>query len=458
MKELSAKIIKDLNSKYPLEKQKKLTHEILFDITSMCNLNCTNCSVFCGLREPYFITIEEFEQQLKKMATILPLNFVSFCGGEPTLHPQFIDLCKKFFEIEPQGHLQIITNGTLLNKIADKDLEYLSKFDIIFAITLYPKLEYIKILQDFEKKCKQYNIQIDGHGIRPYFGKYDYNVSGTNDPEDFYYLCEKSKIEHSFVIFKNRIYNCCIAPDYNCIGLPKEEQDSIPLNKLNDIEQLLIFGNHSYTSCKYCTANRTIGQPLHFWHQQKDVPSEYFSSLIDLYLNNYNLYYKLQHTFGEIPECLQNDYFLNWENKEEHAICDPVSHFKKRFFDGQLDILIPFDKSGNIINMQQQLLNQKDIEKCNLYFIGINAGSQVEFSVYSTFIPLNDRIISIWYLKANSFEQALQVFYDNSFINKKLILSNYKLLYNNNLFNDTINNVNNLQLTKQQLGEYLNEK
>ena len=241
MKELSAKIIKDLNSKYPLEKQKKLTHEILFDITSMCNLNCTNCSVFCGLREPYFITIEEFEQQLKKMATILPLNFVSFCGGEPTLHPQFIDLCKKFFEIEPQGHLQIITNGTLLNKIADKDLEYLSKFDIIFAITLYPKLEYIKILQDFEKKCKQYNIQIDGHGIRPYFGKYDYNVSGTNDPEDFYYLCEKSKIEHSFVIFKNRIYNCCIAPDYNCIGLPKEEQDSIPLNKLKAPSQVGAF-------------------------------------------------------------------------------------------------------------------------------------------------------------------------------------------------------------------------
>ena len=58
MKELSAKIIKDLNSKYPLEKQKKLTHEILFDIISMCNLNCTNCSVFCDLRDLYFITNE----------------------------------------------------------------------------------------------------------------------------------------------------------------------------------------------------------------------------------------------------------------------------------------------------------------------------------------------------------------------------------------------------------------
>ena len=83
-------------------------------------------------------------------------------------------------------------------------------------------------------------------------------VNNENILRDFYYLCEKSKIEHSFVIFKNRIYNCCIAPDYNCIGLPKEEQDSIPLNKLNDIEQLLIFGNHSYTSCKYCTDRKSV--------------------------------------------------------------------------------------------------------------------------------------------------------------------------------------------------------
>jgi hypothetical protein len=124
---------------------------------------------------------------------------------------------------------------------------------------LYPKLEYINKVQIFEQKCKQYNLEFECKGIRPYFGKYDYNASGTNDPDDFYYLCEKSNVSHSFVIFKDRIYNCCIAPDYNAINLPKDEKDSIALTDLKSYEELLVFGNHSYTSCKYCTACDTIG-------------------------------------------------------------------------------------------------------------------------------------------------------------------------------------------------------
>ena len=57
----AVEILPTINKKYDINKQKKLSHEFLFDITSVCNLNCTNCSVFCGLREPYFITVEEFK-------------------------------------------------------------------------------------------------------------------------------------------------------------------------------------------------------------------------------------------------------------------------------------------------------------------------------------------------------------------------------------------------------------
>ena len=103
---LEAKIIKDLTLKFNnLEEQKEHTHEFLFDITSVCNLNCTNCSVFCGLREPWFISIEEFREQLSYLRSIVPVSFVSFCGGEPTLHPQFMDLCKELFTQIPDCFL-----------------------------------------------------------------------------------------------------------------------------------------------------------------------------------------------------------------------------------------------------------------------------------------------------------------------------------------------------------------
>jgi hypothetical protein len=139
---------------------------------------------------------------------------------------------------------------------------------VSFAITLYPKIQYINKVKAFEEKCKKFypNIEIAIKGIRPYFGKYNYNFDGTNDPEDFYYTCEKSKQCHTFVIFKNRIYNCCISPDYSAINLPQDETDSFSMYDLPSYEDLLYFGNHSYNCCKYCSRNITLGQPLHFWH------------------------------------------------------------------------------------------------------------------------------------------------------------------------------------------------
>lgn len=456
MNDPRAKIIKDIFLKFnDISEQKQLSHEFLFDITSVCNLNCTNCSVFCGLREPYYITLNEFKIQLSNLIDKVPVSFVSFCGGEPTLHPNFMELCEELFKQIPDCFLQIITNGTLLDKFSDENLKFLSKYNVSFAITLYPKIQYINKVKAFEEKCKKFypNIEIVIKGIRPYFGKYNYNFDGTNDPEDFYYTCEKSKQCHTFVIFKDRIYNCCISPDYSAINLPQDETDSFSMYNLPSYEELLHFGNHSYNCCKYCSTNITLGQPLHFWHQQSEVPSEYNVSLLDLYLNNYEMYYKLLHTFGEIPECLQNEYFLSKENKMEHSACDPVNHFKKRFTDGKLDIFIPFDSNYNIIKCKELIYQQKDIEKCNIYFISINAGLEAENIVYHNFIPLNDTKLSFWFLKANSIEEGLKIFSNISFLENKLLILNYDLLSKENLFDN-----NNLFISKKELNELCNEE
>ena len=71
--------------------------------------------------------------------------------------------------------------------------------------------------------------------------------------------------------------------------------------------------------------------------------------------------------------------------------------------------------------------------------------------VYNTYIPLNDTKISFWYLKANNMEEALKLFSETSFLNKKLILTDYQLMSNDNLFVNTFNDNNNLSITKQEL-------
>ncbi len=105
-----------------------------------------------------------------------------------------MDLCKELFNQIPDCFLQIVTNGTLLDNFSDEDLKFFNNHNVSFAITLYPKLKLIDIVQRFEKKCNTIypNINIDFKGIKAHFGKYDYNYQGTNDPDDFYYFCEKS--------------------------------------------------------------------------------------------------------------------------------------------------------------------------------------------------------------------------------------------------------------------------
>ncbi len=165
------------------------------------------------------------------------------------------------------------------------------------------------------------------------------------------------------------------------------------------------------------------------------------------------MYYKLLHTFGDIQECLQNEYFLSKENKMEHSACDPVNHFKKRFTDGKLDIFIPFDHNYNIIKCKELIYQQKDIEKCNIYFISINAGLEAENIVYHNFIPLNDTKLSFWFLKANSIEEGLKIFSNISFLENKLLILNYDLLSKENLFDN-----NNLFISKKELNELCNEE
>ena len=98
-----------------------------------------------------------------------------------------MDLCKELFTQIPDCFLQIITNGTLLDKITDEDLEYLSHFKVSFAVTLYPKLKYIDIVQDFENRCKKYDVVLFKRNDNKYVlhriikvNKNDYTIRGDN--------------------------------------------------------------------------------------------------------------------------------------------------------------------------------------------------------------------------------------------------------------------------------------
>jgi len=88
------------------------------DLTNRCNLSCPVCfanSNAAGyVYEPSFEQVEQMLGQLRAMRPT-PATAVQFSGGEPTLHPRFLDIVARAREMG-FSNIQIATNGL---KIAD---------------------------------------------------------------------------------------------------------------------------------------------------------------------------------------------------------------------------------------------------------------------------------------------------------------------------------------------------
>lgn len=75
---------------------------ILIDITNLCNKSCSNCTRFCGHHSKekiYFMDVDYFEKAVKTLSDYH--GVIGIMGGEPTLHPQFVEICDIFTKTIP---------------------------------------------------------------------------------------------------------------------------------------------------------------------------------------------------------------------------------------------------------------------------------------------------------------------------------------------------------------------
>ena len=115
-----------------------------FELTNKCNLRCYYCYNNSGL------SIEESAMETSKLYEIITelsmkgLSVVELTGGEPLLHPNFIDIID--FCFNRLSLISILTNGTMVTeKFVYSMLPYKSK--LVFSISLDSYDE-----KEFEKK------------------------------------------------------------------------------------------------------------------------------------------------------------------------------------------------------------------------------------------------------------------------------------------------------------------
>lgn len=66
---------------------------IQIEVTNACNIGCANCTRFVGHhKKPYFMDLDFVEKAVDSLQDFK--GGIGIMGGEPTLHPQFEEICR----------------------------------------------------------------------------------------------------------------------------------------------------------------------------------------------------------------------------------------------------------------------------------------------------------------------------------------------------------------------------
>lgn len=118
-----------------------------------CNLNCKGCGHFSTLSPPSFLSLKEFEDDLKQLKKhVKTIGQLRLMGGEPLLHPEWVHFFKIARKAYKNSRLSLVTNALLLPKVDKEYLKILKKLEVEIQITFYSEIyqdieKYIEILE-----------------------------------------------------------------------------------------------------------------------------------------------------------------------------------------------------------------------------------------------------------------------------------------------------------------------
>lgn len=137
---------------------------ISFTLTEFCNQKCSYCVYKSRLSSKQDISESKFKEQLQ-MLEKLPANCcISFAGGEPSLHPYFLEIIQ--YSVNKFDMVRVITNGSKSLKFWESvsKLKNLDKFELAISHHIeYPNLldHQIQIANLFPKNNISFVVMKD---------------------------------------------------------------------------------------------------------------------------------------------------------------------------------------------------------------------------------------------------------------------------------------------------------
>lgn len=398
-------------------------------LTNQCNLNCAHCVYACDLKpNPYFITIQELQNTLILMKQKLPsLNKIMLSGGDPFMHPLFLQICSEIRKIFPDIELCAYTNGLLLNKISNQDIVYLTQdLQLNIVSSLYPSIKNLEEYKKQDNRFKQLGTELYYQFSHIYFNKQNYRYHNLKIPKEkiqqhFDLNCKTlTKYNNLITIYRNKILTCCGEVGYLNNGLA-DTSDLLDLNTLQSEEQIIDFCKQPHNICKDCVAN-SYKSGYHVLWQKKNILTEKYQidSVQSIFLKNYIDYKKLFLDNQEHLICIKDNFFYNKLSDEEKEIIDI------KYKNGLADIFIPYDNSldkDTMLKLYNKLLKIPNVEKYNFYLVGIKTSSRINRSMFKLFCSskFNSKIKSTFLLGQNLIK-GYEEFLRYSYLDKKKLL------------------------------------
>lgn len=262
-----------------LEPLKMLNFEV--HVTDHCNLNCKGCYHFSPLASESCLSTEEFERDFEQMHRLCGdrVSRITLLGGEPLLHPQIIDffyIARRYFG---KSEIELLTNGTLLNRMDERFWDACVENRIHVSCTKYPvQVDYDAL----EQISKKYDIHITYHndtgaGEKTLI-KYPFDLSGTQPIEWNYEHCTRSN--RCITLKHGRIFTCPmaahahLAKDYFGLDMELSDQDSIDIYSAEKFEDITEFLVRPIPFCRYC--NLKVKPEQQEWGVSVKDMSEWF--------------------------------------------------------------------------------------------------------------------------------------------------------------------------------------
>lgn len=230
------------------------------NITFTCQNRCVSCNHFIPVQDAWFADPEIIRHDLNICAKVMHFDVYNLVGGEPTLHPEILNIIAIVRESGITDRVEITSNGQNFERLPD---EFFRAIDDLI-ITPYK-------LTDIEKnyiieKCSDHGVCLQWHPV--IFTYVAYKQPHSQEvAANLYHHCWYNINRH--VIDEGYFYRCCTAPFIPSIllDLPKET-DGLPVDGIAE-EGLNAYMSQSDTpvSCMVCGSNCAAQLE---WREQPD--------------------------------------------------------------------------------------------------------------------------------------------------------------------------------------------